>query len=72
MAHSLLITCADWWRTVIPIAILSGLAQNIVAGGRGTRMHTYRIEVHEAGEGNGPDALGVDYIVTMELGKDQR
>ena len=32
-------------------------------------MRTQRAEVHEAGEGDGPDVLGVDYVATIELGK---
>ena len=33
-------------------------------------MRTHRSEVHEAGEGDDPEVLGVDYITTIELGKD--
>ena len=30
-------------------------------------MRTQRAEVHEAGEGDGPDVLGVDNVATIEL-----
>ena len=33
-------------------------------------MRTHRSEVHEAGEGDDPEVLGVDYITTIELEKD--
>ena len=30
-------------------------------------MRTHRSEVHEAGEGDDPEVLGVDEVATMEL-----
>ena len=30
-------------------------------------MRTERAEVHEAGEGDGPEVLGVDYVATIKL-----
>ena len=32
-------------------------------------MHTNRTEVHEGGEGNDPEVLGVDYVAVIELGE---
>ena len=32
-------------------------------------MHTQRAEIHEAGEGDGPEVLGVDNVATIELGE---
>ena len=32
-------------------------------------MRTHRAEVHEAGEGDNPEVLGVDNIATIELGR---
>ena len=31
-------------------------------------MHTNRTKVHEGGEGNDPEVLGVDYVAAIELG----
>ena len=33
-------------------------------------MRTQRAEVLEAGEGDGPDVLGVDNVATIELGEE--
>ena len=30
-------------------------------------MRTQRAEEHEVGEGHNPEALGVDYVATIEL-----
>ena len=32
-------------------------------------MRTHGAEVHETGEGDDPDVLGVDYVAAVELGK---
>ena len=54
----------------MPSATLTTLAQSIAISSWRARMRTHRSEVHEAGEGDDPEVLGVDYIATIELGKD--
>ena len=49
------------------IAILSTLVLTIATSSWRTRVRTYRAEVHEAGEGDDPEVLGVDEVTTMEL-----
>ena len=34
-----------------------------------TQLRAQRAEVHEEGEGDGPKALGVDYVAAIELGE---
>ena len=56
----------------MPIAILSVLAQSVDEGSWRTQTHTYRAEVHDAGEGDEPEVLGEDHPATIELGGDIR
>ena len=44
------------------------LAQSVADGSRRIQMHTYRAEVHDAGEGDEPEVLGEDHPATIELG----
>ena len=49
------------------IAISSTLALSAIASLWRAQIRTYRAEVHEAGEGDYPEVLGVDYVATVEL-----
>ena len=51
----------------MPIPILSTLVLSVATGSWRTQIRTYRAEVHEAGEGDDPEVLGVDEVATMEL-----
>ena len=51
----------------MPIPILSTLVLSVATGSWRTQVRTYRAEVHEAGEGDDPEVLGVDEVATMEL-----
>ena len=54
---------------MIPIPVSSTSALIVAAGSRGIQTRTQRAEVHETGEGDGQEVLGVDNIVTIELGE---
>ena len=49
------------------IAISSTLALSATASWWRAQIRTYRANVHEAGEGDDPEVLGVDYVATVEL-----
>ena len=51
----------------MPIPILLTLVLSVATGSWRTQVRTYRAEVHEAGEGDDPEVLGVDEVATMEL-----
>ena len=51
----------------MPIATLVMLAQSVATDLWRTQMRTYRAKVHEAGEDDDPDVLGVDNIATVKL-----
>ena len=33
-------------------------------------MRTHRTKIHDAGEGEGPEVLGIDNVATIELGEE--
>ena len=45
---------------------IGDISEDIAAGLR-IRVHTYRGEVHQAWEDNGPDVLGINDVATIEL-----
>ena len=51
----------------MPIPILLTLVLSVATGSWRTQVRTYRAEVHEAGEDDDPEVLGVDEVATMEL-----
>ena len=51
---------------MIPVTVLMTLALNLAASF--TRLRAQGAEVHEAGESDGPEFLGVDNVATVELG----
>ena len=50
--------------------MLTTLALSIAADLWGAQVRTQRAKVHEAWEGDCPEALGVDYIAAIELEKE--
>ena len=52
---------------MMPIAVLMALVLNVATDLQRTQMRTQRAKVHEAGEGDDPEVLGVDNVATIEL-----
>ena len=55
--------------SMLPAAILSASTLSITVGSWRTQMHTYRAEVHEAGEPDGPGVPRAEDVAAIELGR---
>ena len=62
-----LATSTDCQTSMRPIAALTMLTLGAVVSLWRTKTRTQRAEVREAGEGGGPEVLGVDKVATIEL-----
>jgi len=66
-SQAVLSGCEVRYTNRIPVAILTMLAQSATASLWRTQIRTHRAEVHEAGEGDGPEVHGIDHIASVEL-----
>ena len=68
--QALWVRFATQQTNVIPSAILSMLAQSTTPGPWRARMRTHGTKIHDAGEGEDAEVLGIDNVATIELGEE--